>query len=430
MNWKRMREVFRNPVAWLIAVTIVALLTTCTAMGAPPRTLPHDHSTQGKGGTTISPLTLGEINIGGYTTPYYFLGSAGTTGFHYFRAGSVNAAGTATCTNNVDCNLDMNWTSADGLVQYRRLLFNDGANALTEQYLSGLSGADYSMTATDTGAAAVNIWEWDADLDVAFWHPASNSTTAVFRTSSNGFNIFDPAGNDPGIVFYQDDGATFNAEIGAVGSASTGLRFLQYVHGGPISLQSEDAGGTNRTMLSVDPDGAMVLGDTGITTPTLEINAHSKSGELYPCSAAKTADDSITSDATLSTDSDLSCTGLDSAAYYRFKIFLMVDDSASGGGIQWRFTSATAASWSWEYFPLNTTAQDCTNANACRVGFQDGTTIQDLSNAELGSSGGIITIEGFIFNATQIDFQWAQDTSNASPLVVEEGSYAIYERIQ
>lgn len=104
-------------------------------------------------------------------------------------------------------------------------------------------------------------------------------------TDSFGIAIYDVSGDEPVISLYQDDLTTRNAFIQA--HASTGLIIRNLVHGLPVFIQSEDAGGTARHLILADPDtttsiygagtknievGASTLGflgTTGISKPTV-----------------------------------------------------------------------------------------------------------------------------------------------------------------
>jgi hypothetical protein len=106
------------------------------------------------------------------------------------------------------------------------------------------------------------------------------NNTKAFETHGGGISIFDTSGNDPYIAFYQDDTTTRGGYIQT--NSTTGFIFQHEVHGSPVLLRAENAGGTNKTLLSADPDASCDMHYAGSWTVRTTANG----GDIRPNTAA------------------------------------------------------------------------------------------------------------------------------------------------
>lgn len=115
----------------------------------------------------------------------------------------------------------------------------------------------------------------------------------VLRSSILGVDIIDPGGDDPALVFFQDDLATRN---GFIQFTSVGAIIENEVHGSVFTLRGEDAGGVNRNILTGDPDNATSLYDNGVlalTTTPEGIDVHGAVSALLDVIAGTASNDAI-----------------------------------------------------------------------------------------------------------------------------------------
>ena len=90
---------------------------------------------------------------------------------------------------------------------------------------------------------------WDDGVLVALGEP-------------DGFSVRDGSGDQPVLYLRNDSGGQVAQLLSPTGG---GARLRSIVHGGQISLQAEDTGGTNRSILIGDPDGETSLQHVGST---------------------------------------------------------------------------------------------------------------------------------------------------------------------
>ena len=131
---------------------------------------------------------------------------------------------------------------------------------------SQTSGHMLFYAADNTGVAGL-VFEIDPDTSTDLYYDGSN----VLRTQPQGIYIASSTADaDPFIGFYSTD--AFSSRSGYIQCNNvTGLIIEQEVHGLPITLQSEDSGGTLRQLFVGDPDGDVELYNDGnlvfLTTP-------------------------------------------------------------------------------------------------------------------------------------------------------------------
>jgi len=123
---------------------------------------------------------------------------------------------------------------------------------------SQTSGHMLFYAADNTGVAGL-VFEIDPDLSTDLYYDGSN----VLQTQPQGIYIASSTADaDPFIGFYSTD--AFSSRSGYIQCNNvTGLIIEQEVHGLPITLQSEDSGGTLRQLFVGDPDGDVELYNDG-----------------------------------------------------------------------------------------------------------------------------------------------------------------------
>jgi len=123
---------------------------------------------------------------------------------------------------------------------------------------SQTSGHMLFYAADNTGVAGL-VFEIDPDTSTDLYYDGSN----VLRTQPQGIYIASSTSDaDPFIGFYSTD--AFSSRSGYIQFNNlNGLIIEQEVHGLPITLQSEDSGGTLRQLFVGDPDGDVELYNDG-----------------------------------------------------------------------------------------------------------------------------------------------------------------------
>ena len=119
---------------------------------------------------------------------------------------------------------------------------------------SQTSGHMLFYAADNTGVAGL-VFEIDPDTSTDLYYDGSN----VLQTQPQGIYIASSTADaDPFIGFYSTD--AFSSRSGYIQCNNvTGLIIEQEIHGLPITLQSEDNGGTVRQLFVGDPDGDVEL---------------------------------------------------------------------------------------------------------------------------------------------------------------------------
>lgn len=77
----------------------------------------------------------------------------------------------------------------------------------------------------------------------------------VLRSHATGVSVIGGTGNDPSLLFYQDDGTTQNADLSTLSTlpSNVGLRLRNWIHGGHVLISSENSGGTETSLFIGDP---------------------------------------------------------------------------------------------------------------------------------------------------------------------------------
>ena len=142
----------------------------------------------------------------------------------------------------------------------------------------------------------------------------------------------------------------------------------------------------------------------------------------YGALKLKTADETISSDASLTADGTMGITGLDNTAFYAVDIVLNYSqvNGASNG--------------------LKVSVSPTMSGNKMHIVavWEDGSTISReymQNNSQLNASDSTagsersITMRGYISEAATFDVNWAQHTSNASDTTVRKGSYVMLTKL-
>lgn len=136
---------------------------------------------------------------------------------------------------------------------------------------SEMHGAPVVLQGEDASGVNKTIYSGDPDGGASIFYTG----VEVGRTHAGGIHIADStAGNDPFIGWYSQSFAARQAYIQA--NNASGLLILSEMHGLPVSIQGEDAGGTIRNIVVGDPDGSSALYYAG--TSEISTQGHSASG--------------------------------------------------------------------------------------------------------------------------------------------------------
>lgn len=165
-----------------------------------------------------------------------------TKRFATFNAGQVNLYSDA---NTDTSRRRINFCYADGTL--RGLIGHETTTSL--DVWNQIHGGSVRLRAEDSVGTTKNVFEGDPDDSVYLYYAG----LLAAETTADGFNVYGNSGDDPMFGLYEDDGTTRAGFIQA--GPTNGLRIRSEAHGAPVSLQGEDAGGVNRSLIIADPDG-------------------------------------------------------------------------------------------------------------------------------------------------------------------------------
>lgn len=140
----------------------------------------------------------------------------------------------------------------------------------------------------------------------------------------------------------------------------------------------------------------------------------------------KTADESRDTDSTPSDDTHMKDWVLEAATFYRVTGYLKVSSGSATPDFQFLFVTDNAfQEASGNYLTISASANV---AGFNRDAMTTATIVQIFGTGQSG-----ILIEGFVFThaslASNVDFQWAQGTSNGTATVLERGSSIKFEKM-
>lgn len=138
-----------------------------------------------------------------------------------------------------------------------------------------LDGDQIQSKSNATTAATLSINSLGGNLELGAQSGSGftrlwQSGNAVLVSNATGIVVQSATNNDPTIQMLQDDGSTRNAYIQAQGTGT--LIIENEVHGGSVTIQSEDSGGTVQTLFTSSPDGEFLLYRDGAVHLASDIN--------------------------------------------------------------------------------------------------------------------------------------------------------------
>jgi len=237
---------------------------------------------------------------------------------------------------------------------------------------------------------------------------ATNTTNIATNVTDIATNTTDIATNTTDIATNTTDIATNVSAIAANFDEDTGR-----------SSDAQALAMTNNATY-ITPD-KLKHGMEGPSNTITKINVGS-SPVQYGALKLKTADETISSDASLTADGTMGITGLDNTAFYAVDIVLNYSqvNGASNG--------------------LKVSVSPTMSGNKMHIVavWEDGSTISReymQNNSQLNASDSTagsersITMRGYISEAATFDVNWAQHTSNASDTTVRKGSYVMLTKL-
>ena len=408
--WDDLRKdkFFRRSSAFLLAI-LLTLMMLPEAEGAPPRTLPHDHSSLGKGGP------LGDITFTGCIND-----NAGDC-FVEFNNTSFNVRG----------------TTADNTPGIRFL----NPTGTQQGLLTGLSGALGNMQLRNLNNGAFVEIRADStigtDTQVATFSGDSglNISTGLDLVITNG--DFTQTGNmnvTGAIATIGTNDITSGDDIlvgDLIRDTASSLHFLD--------LDEATDGGLE---LGHDIDVRVFFNNDNIGSGNFELTSQCSDEDVSACEivwqidnegllggttnlrAYKTATETVSSSTTLQLDNDLAVT-LEDGHDYAFELFLSIDSPAAA---DFKFSIDCGSCTSVTSTYVCSAADGSGNAETFLH-----TTLSDTTNYATDGNANGISCQGHITNPTggtgTYTVQWAQVTSNASATSVFFGSYWKLEKI-
>ena len=121
---------------------------------------------------------------------------------------------------------------------------------------SNTHGNNVQLRGEDTGGTIRNLFIGDPDGSTQLFNGPDGR---VLQTTVNGADFYDPSGSAPTLGF-RDSVA---ARLGIIQYTGSNLFVRSEMHGAPVTLQGEDAGGTLRNLVAGDPDADVKLYQAG-----------------------------------------------------------------------------------------------------------------------------------------------------------------------
>lgn len=132
-----------------------------------------------------------------------------------------------------------------------------------------IHGAAVVLDGEDAGGTLKNIFRGDPDGGANVYH---GGLFAIGTGSSGSHGIYSAGNTDTEsrLLGFLHQNVTRRGYVGHNAAAGSELRLVNEIHGGPVVISGEDAGGTLRTILNADPDSLTILnGDTGVLIETV-----------------------------------------------------------------------------------------------------------------------------------------------------------------
>ena len=346
-------------------------------------TLPHDHSSAGKGGP------LGAVSGTSLTT-----------------SGTVSAEQlTSTDDLTVTDLATLGRFSIDGTTWDNDVVTYAGGFQLT-------------------GTGSIDLLPSDANTVRLGYNGAD-----ILETDTLGINLHPSTGSFISLDFF-DAGV---AQLGHIDITTNELDIKNYNHGDDISLTGENTGGTPTTLIVCDPDdqcdfyyaGSIAASTTasGLDAGELTIN----SVPVYPVTKVKTASETVNNSATLQDDDHLASYSLAASTTYIVDSSLMVfaDGTAQDLRFELALVSGTLTDNNLSMHCVSDTTQEghfVFNVDTTRSTAGSTMAAGDYSHCRLV---GYIDVNA----AAVLTFQWAQASAVANDLSIAEGSWLKFEPV-
>lgn len=145
---------------------------------------------------------------------------------------------------------------------------------------------DRAIQAKDgTSASALALNKLGGDVNVG---PQSGSGSArlwkdgdsFLDGATEGVNVRPISGSTCRVMLQDDAGTT---DLGYLEWNGTALRLVSLVHGAPIRIKAEDAGGTEDAIFQADPDGDSTIYAAGDVALVLQGSAGAATGAQFQC---------------------------------------------------------------------------------------------------------------------------------------------------
>lgn len=253
--------------------------------------------------------------------------------------------------------------------------------------------------------------------------------------ASAGWGLLWVKNDAPNVLYFTDDTGTDWNLLDAGATATTISTGWTTGTGGSITIdanaplfyteQSADdspAAGQGQVWVRDDtPNTLMYTDDTGVDYPV--------AGLSVTQSKVKTAEETRTSNATLTDDTHLAGFTLEAGAYYKIEV-LFTYNHYQAPDFKWAFQFSQTPQTDSGFWSANTNFENTTNNEfeIARTITTQGTVVNAVDNIDA-----VVRISAFVLaNATTggtLDFQWAQNTSNAQAITARKGAYMIVTRL-
>ena len=189
------------------------------------------------------------------------------------------------------------------------------------------------------------------------------------------------------------------------------------------------ADGTDGELITYDSSGVAATVAVGTTGDVLTSNGAGAAPTFQAAAGGwstvfKTADETITSDTTLTDDADLQFS-VDASSTYAFVSWLLVDSTAL---TDWKHSMSIPSGASGTFGQAGELMANSLNSSYVAVPVTNSIT---GTSSPVGTSN-FYTIRGFIKTAGTSGtaaFQWAQNTSNAENTILKEGSWISFKKL-
>lgn len=132
-------------------------------------------------------------------------------------------------------------------------------------------GANIQLIGEDNSGVQKTCYNADPDGAVNLYYAGDS----VFNTHSSGFDVTDPDGDFPFIGFKNQSSTRY----GFVQFTSSQMLIHSELHGSPINIVGENAGGTDQTIITGDPDGNVDIYSCAVNAVGLRLTDYTATGQ-------------------------------------------------------------------------------------------------------------------------------------------------------